>query len=461
MSEDDQKRDATDATDAPTEPEEGSTAKADASEGDAPTEPEEGSTAKAVASEDDEVDDAKADDRGDAKEGSDAPDPSDAEATAGGRGEGAAKPAAAKASASDPSASERSARLSAGARLAAQKAAKAAVKAAKKEERKAAQAPASAEASSEPESEDPVDRLKATEIGRGALKVGGWWEHNQQLGWGIIAAVAIVIVGVIGWRVRAESSSSEIGTLLNDAMETASARIVASSEANGEASSDDEAAPRERTFPTTQARDEAAITAFQAVIERASDLPAANVARLGLGRALLDLGRHDEARDAFQAAFDHSGRSGLVAWQALEGVGFANEAAGRPEDARAAYERLADIENHAYQQIADYHLARLLIEAGQRDEARTALRAVVDALRADTVEGGEPRFPFVLSQAELRLRELDPSSAVSSGAAGAGGGGGGLGGAGSGLEGLSPEQLQQLIRQFQQQQGGSGEGGSE
>ena len=77
----------------------------------------------------------------------------------------------------------------------------------------------------------------------------------------------------------------------------------------------------------------------------------------------------------------------------------------------------------------------------------------------------------MLAQAEVRLRELDPSAVparptLGGGPLGGGGGGGipGLGGGAGGLPAglggggagdLSPEQLQRLIQQLQSKQGGA------
>jgi tetratricopeptide (TPR) repeat protein len=363
-------------------------------------------------------------------------------------------------------------RMSAGARLAAAKAAKAVVKAAKKEERKAAtaqtevveEAPEEAP-TAEPAPEDPVKQLEESELGRAALQAGRWWESNQQMGWIALAAAAIAIVGFLGWQYHKETTSAAAGTLLAEALEIASARIEAADEAEpADGADEDEDGEEERTFPTRTARDEAALEAYQAIIAQYPDHPSAGVARLGAARTLLALGRNDEALEMYQQAFDRNGgRSGTIAWQALEGVGFAQEAAGQPDEARATYERLGGLDDHAYEQVANYHLARLMLARGERDEARTALRELVDALRAETVEdSSEPRFPYLLSQAEVRLRELDPSSATSAGPQllGPGGGEPGAGGTGD----IDPAQLQELIRQFQaqQQQGaGGGEGGGE
>ena len=60
---------------------------------------------------------------------------------------------------------------------------------------------------------------------------------------------------------------------------------------------------------------------------------------------------------------------------------FAQEAAGNTDEARATFERLGNLDDNAYEQVASYHLARLMLSRGERDEARTALRELVDALQ--------------------------------------------------------------------------------
>jgi tetratricopeptide (TPR) repeat protein len=353
-------------------------------------------------------------------------------------------------------------RMSAGARLAAAKAAKSVAKAAKKEERKAAAQTnvveeAAAEApAAEAAPDDAVKQLEESELGRAALKAGRWWESNQRFGWVAIAAAALGIVGFLGWQYSRETTSAAAGELLEEALEIASAPI----EDADAAGPDDEGENDERTFPTRSARDEAALEAYQAVLTHHPDHASAGIARLGAARTLLALGRNEEAQDMYQQAFDRNGgRSGTIAWQALEGVAFAQEAAGNTDEARATFERLGNLDDNAYEQVASYHLARLMLSRGERDEARTALRELVDALRAETVEdSSEPRFPYLLSQAEVRLRELDPSSATSAGPQLLGPGGGAPGEGGD----IDPAQLQELIRQLQAQQGGGGgEGGGE
>lgn len=330
-----------------------------------------------------------------------------------------------------------SARMSAGARLAAQKAAKALQKSQKKAERIAAQREGQpVEAEQEQASPvEAVEPLEQTELGRATLQAGAWWEQHAKVAWGAVAAAAVGIAGILGYRAYVESQDAAAGTLLRHAVEVSIAPVTTEP---AEDESDD--SPR---YETNAARSEAALEAYRAVLAQYPTSAAAPLAKLGEGRALLVLGQLDEARAAFQAAFDHDGGSGVVAWQALEGVGFVQEAQSDLDGAQATYERLAQLENHAYENVANYHLARLRVARDDEDGARTAFREVVEGLQAGADEPtSEPAFPYVLAQAQVRLRELDPSAA---GAAPSLLGPGG----GDPSQQMSPEQLQELIRQFQ------------
>lgn len=338
-------------------------------------------------------------------------------------------------------------RLSAGARLAAAKAAKAAAKQAKKEARRAEQQPKPAEPSEQPQPDaaGPEAELEQTELGRVALRAGRWWESNQRLGWIAIAAVSLVIVGALAWMHHADTESRAAGALLEEAVEIAGARVTSDAEPSSAEEGD---APRERTFPTARARDEAALEAYRRIVEVYPSHPAAGLARLGMGKALMALGRYDEAAAAYDEAFRRHGSSSHVGSQALEGLGYAREAAGDLDEARSAFERLAEFDEQAHALLARYHLARLMIARGERDQARTALRELVDALRSDMLDDTSgPRRPYVLAEAEARLRELDPSASTSTrGLLG----GAPLDGEGGGID---PETLQRLIRQMQERSG--------
>ncbi len=340
--------------------------------------------------------------------------------------------------------------MSAGARLAAQKAAKAVLKAQKKDERKAASAPADQEAL-EGEVVDsteaaPEATLEQTELGRATLRAGDWWAANSQLALGALVAVGVGLAGFLGYRAFTENAAVGAGALLQEAVEAANAPVEAEP-ADGPEANDDTL-----SFPTATARDEAALAAYQRVISEHGDTEAAAFARLGAARALVSLGRADEARPLFQAAADRGGANGTIGLQALEGIGFLQEAADDLAGAQATYEQLGLLADRRFEPVSKYHLARLQIARGEDDAARTALRELVSELRSSGEDAPEPEFPYVLAQAEMRLRELDPSTAAATPSFGGGG-------AGAGAD-LDP-QIQEMLRRLQAEQAAGGAGGGE
>jgi len=339
--------------------------------------------------------------------------------------------------------------MSAGARLAAQKAAKAVLKAQKKDERTSASTP-----DQEPLEGEVVDSAEAapevldrTELGRATLRAGDWWAANSQLALGAVVAVGVGLAGFLGYRLFTENAAVGAGSLLEEAVEAANAPIEAEPAGGSDAVVDDTL-----SFPTAAARDEAALAAYQRVISEHGDTEAAAFARLGAARALVALGRGDEARPLYQAAADRGGANGTIGLQALEGIGFLQEAADDLAGAQATYERLGLLADRRFEPVSKYHLARLQITRGEDDAARTALRELVSELRAAGEDAPEPEFPYVLAQAEMRLRELDPSTSAATPSFG--------GGRGAGAD-LDP-QIQEMLRRLQAEQAaGGGAGGGE
>ncbi|AKF06906.1 tetratricopeptide repeat protein [Sandaracinus amylolyticus] len=345
---------------------------------------------------------------------------------------------------------------SAGARLAAAKAAKAAKKAAKKAQLAAEGAPTDelAMTGGGAPAKAPEEVLKESAIGVAASKAGEWAQANRQIAVGIVGVLIVGALGWVGYSWWHASQAHAAGALLTEAVEIANAEVVREGEERPEPV---EGREEERTFATREARAEAALEAYRRVLSEAGGSDAARWARLGEARALFDLGRNEDARGAYETALREAGGDPIVAWRALEGIGFTYEADQQWDQAIEQYQELRSIEDGAYEAPADYHIARMRIAKGERVEATTALRGLVERLREESSEG-EPAFPYVMAQAEVRLRELDPGSASSSspmmiGPEGAPGGSGGLP---PGLEGIDPQILEQLRRQLGA--GGAGEG---
>ena len=327
-------------------------------------------------------------------------------------------------------------RMSAGARLAAARAAKAARKAAKRGKEKQ-------------EEQAPLDAVKESDLGQKAAQAGEWAQQNQTIVYAIAAAVILGLGGYIGWHYHSKGQAEASATLLAEALE------ISTAELRGEDApppDEDDDAP---TFTSAEARAEAALEAFEAVTTSHPDSAAAAWAYLGAGNALLELERYEDARQRFDRAIAVAGSDRTVLWRALEGKGFTHEAEEQWAEAAEVYQELSRVDDGSLDRVAQYHLGRMFLAQGEREQATETFRTLVEGLREASDDEEQQDFEFVLAQAEVRLAELDPSSAParpalpSPGAPGAGGGApGGPGGAGD----LSQEQLQELIRRFQQQQ---------
>ena len=342
---------------------------------------------------------------------------------------------------------------SAGARLAAAKAAKAAKKAAKKakiaEEREAASGTQAREETPF-EAPQPIDELKESNVGKAATRAAEWASSNRSTAYAAAAAVLLVLVGAIGWQLYSASSTQAAGAALAEAMEIEAATVRAADAEAEEGAT--EASADERTFATADERREAALTAYRRVVSEHGGTAAATWARLRAARLLLEHGDYEDARTEYQAALDTAGRDPLVAVRAYEGLGFTHEAEGHAEQAQEQFQQIESVADGDFRAIGQYHLIRLRLAAGEAMEARTALRELTDAIEADHGEDEEVRFPYVLAQAEVRLRELDPSSASS------GGGESPLMLGGDGAEGIDPAQLQEILQRLQKQGAGGGGG---
>ncbi len=346
--------------------------------------------------------------------------------------------------------------MTAGARLAAAKAAKAARKAAKKGKEKKAQ--------------DPVAQVRESALVQRAEQAGSWAKDNRGT---VLVALAVLVIGLggwMGWRYHTDQEAQAAASLLEDAVEIADAAVIPEEEDGDDAAhadaerpdtdhaDDEDEAP---TFPTEQARAEAALEAYRRVLSQYPDSTAAPWARLGEARALFELDHNDEARTAYEQAITEGGADSAVVWRALEGKGFTFEAEEHWDQALGVYQELARVDDARFEPVASYHMARMYLAKNDRERATETLRGVVDHLREAEDDEHAQDFQYVLAQAQTRLRELDPSAVP---APPPGLGDQPFGGGGGGADQLTPEQLQELIRRFQQQQqagGGAGGGGAE
>jgi tetratricopeptide (TPR) repeat protein len=293
-----------------------------------------------------------------------------------------------------------------GERLAAKKAAKAAQKAAKRG-RQAEQ--------------------RETDAIRASAKAADWLRANRRA-W-FLAMAGIIVAGgsAVGYLTVSANQDREATGLLWEASRAAASPL------EGEAG----AATAEETFASVQARAEAAAERFGRVLEEHPRSRAAAWARVGRANALLQAGEADRAVKAFEEALEAADGTTLR-WRALEGLGFAHEAAERWAEATKQYEAMEKLGDESIALEARYHLARIQLAQGKEDDALGALKKLRDALRGDDA----PRLPFLSDQVDQLIRRIDPQAIP----AGSGTGGGSL----------SPQEMQELLRRLQESGGGGG-----
>jgi len=197
-----------------------------------------------------------------------------------------------------------------------------------------------------------------------------WTLKNRKPLLGGLAALAVVIVGISLASASASSRRHELGTKLSAAVEDLDRPV-------GPATGEDKG---EKTFATKEDRQKAVDQAFGDLLKEHADSAVGAAARLQVARSALQAGKPDEAIANLESYL--SGSDQTLRLFAQENLGYAYEAKGDLEKAKAAFQRLADAGAPA---LALYHQARLAEKAGKKDEARAQYERVVHDFEKEAV----------------------------------------------------------------------------
>ncbi len=202
--------------------------------------------------------------------------------------------------------------------------------------------------------------------------------RRQQLTRVLIGALVLVlvIIGVIAMRNRSRSQGQD---LLADAMVALNARVVPV----GAQGPDDVPAAASLgatgTFPTEEAKLNAALPKLKVAAETYPDSEAGITARYHLAGALAALGRHKEAMQAFDEVISRAGDDSLYGRMALLGKADTQAEAGDLDSAIATWKDLAS--SAADELPVDailMQLARAYVVKGNTEEARKTYTQIVD-----------------------------------------------------------------------------------
>ena len=191
--------------------------------------------------------------------------------------------------------------------------------------------------------------------------------HQKQVSMGVGAiALAIVLAwGLSSWRSAREAKA---GGDLSQALELESRPIGA------------EAQPGQESFPSKEERSKAAIAALDKVRADHGGTTAAQTAQAELGFLKLKSGDAAGAQKDLSDFLAGVPKDHPLRVFAQESLGYADEAQGKLDDARAAFEKLRDLDRPAR---ADFQAARLALIQGKPD-AKQQLEKVARDYPKDT-----------------------------------------------------------------------------
>jgi TolA-binding protein len=195
-------------------------------------------------------------------------------------------------------------------------------------------------------------------------------ENRDRFVMGSVIAFVVIAIGGGYWYWH-KHTNDEASSLLGIGMSIAQAPIVPPPTLPG-------VAQTAGTYPTDQARQEAALQTFQQVATQYPSTSSGLTARYQSGAALLALNRLPEAEQAFSAVADKAGTSlygsmaRLARAEVLRYEGKYDEAIKALTDLAAERDGMLPVDGVLMQ------LAQTCLKAGKTQEARAAFKRVVD-----------------------------------------------------------------------------------
>lgn len=278
-------------------------------------------------------------------------------------------------------------------------------------------------------SKEELDPLNDEFITKTSSILDWAYERRRALGLLIVVALVVAVAGIFTSRYFENKAAGE-SKFIADGLDAAMARIVVPDKDSPEK---ERAEEESLTFDSVKARATEALKRWSDATTEAGELK--GIAELGKAGALLDLGEFDKAIVAYKAFLaSKTATADVLRVQAVEGLGYALEAAGKEKEAKAEFEKLRQSSGGEVKKMVTYQAARLAEKTGDKEDAKKLYKEVL----ATYNETNKPsRFDVVFVQARTRLLSLDPKAEVPELPSGTG----------SGLDGIDPRLLQQLMAQ--------------
>ena len=232
-------------------------------------------------------------------------------------------------------------------------------------------------------------RLKENELSHALSDAAARLQENQRTVGLVGGALALVLIAGIGYWAWTTRSENRAQAMLGDAIVIMQAQVEESKPG---------AKPGGTSYPTVQARAEAALAKFAEVYNAYPSTPAGIASRYYAAAALAMLGRHAEAAARFQETVQRAGENSFYGRMARLGVVEANAQAKKYDEAISAAQALVSntTDDTIPRDALLMELGRVQAAAGKKAEAKQTL----DKMIADF-----PGSPYI-EEAKRMLAEL-------------------------------------------------------
>jgi tetratricopeptide (TPR) repeat protein len=220
--------------------------------------------------------------------------------------------------------------------------------------------------------------LKDNELARAVAAAQSWVEQNRRTVLAVAAAIVVVGGGLLAYSTWTSRVNAQAAGLLAEAMVIEEAAVQPPAPPAG--TTNDPTNPGGQlpgTYPTLEAKLEAALPKFQAAADGYPDTQPGRTARLYLAGTLARLGRRDEALAQYDRLI--ATNDALLSRAARLGKASVQIAGGQYDPAIATLKELAEQQGSAMPAEALLmELARAYRLAGRTDDARKTLTDIVE-----------------------------------------------------------------------------------
>jgi tetratricopeptide (TPR) repeat protein len=221
-------------------------------------------------------------------------------------------------------------------------------------------------------------RLKDNELALAVGSAQSWYEQNKNTVLGVLGVIVVIGGGLLAYSAWRSSMDARAAALLAEAMVVAEARVQPPAPPAG--TTNDPSNPGGQlpgTYPTLQAKLEAALPKFMAAADGYPTSQTGQLARLHAAETLGQLGRRDEAIAQYDRLVGSS--HPLIARTARLGKSSVQLSAGQHDAAIATLKELAEQKDAPLPAEALLmELARAYKLAGKTDDARKTLLQIVE-----------------------------------------------------------------------------------